>query len=123
MNTVNLRTGIDIVNVARVQNSIEKHGEAFLKKIFCDQEIAYCESKASKYLSYAARFAAKEAFIKAVGGTQGMIGFKDIEIVNHASGKPLITLDLKKKKALDITTISLSVSHEKDFAVAIVVLI
>ncbi len=121
---MNLRTGIDIVNVARLQASIERHGTAFLKRIFGDTEIAYCESKASKYLSYAARFAAKEAFIKAVGGTQqGMIGFKDIEIVNDGSGKPLITLDLKKQKALGITTVSLSVSHEKDFAVAMVVLL
>ncbi|MFC1809097.1 holo-ACP synthase [Candidatus Omnitrophota bacterium] len=118
-----IRTGIDIVNVARVQESIEKHGDAFLKKIFNKSEIVYCEGKASKFLSYAARFAAKEAFIKAIGGTQGIANFIDIEIVNQSSGKPRIVIDQEKQKALNISQISLSVSHEKDFAVAMVVLI
>jgi holo-[acyl-carrier protein] synthase len=119
---VNIRTGIDIVSVPRIQDSIAKHGEPFLQRIFSSAEIQYCESKASKYLSYAARFAAKEAFIKAIGGAQGGITLKEVEIINHSSGKPLIVVDQTKLKKFDISQISLSVSHEKDFAVAVVVL-
>ena len=86
--------GTDIIEVARIKESIEKYGERFLKRIFTDVEIEYCETyKEHKYLHYAARFAAKESFSKAIG-TGITQGFKlnEVGIRNEKSGKPVIDL-------------------------------
>ena len=96
--------GTDIVNIKRMDNSLKKHGLSFKKKIFSKLEISYCEKKKNSSAFYAKRFAAKEAFSKALGtGIRKGVNLKNIEVSNNASGKPSISLKgtlaayLKKK--------------------------
>lgn len=105
-------TGIDIVEVKRLKQSIKKWGDLFLSRVFTDKEIAYAKSKRFSYEHLAGRFAAKEAVIKAAGSAE--FAFKDIEITNNASGKPIVKLTKADKRY----KISLSISHIKDYAVA-----
>lgn len=105
-------TGIDIVEVKRLKQSIKKWGKLFLNRVFTEKEIAYAKSKRFAYEHLAGRFAAKEAVIKATGG--GEFAFKDIEVTNNQTGKPFICLAKNKKKY----KISVSISHIKDYAVA-----
>jgi holo-[acyl-carrier protein] synthase len=115
--------GIDIIEVDRIRKQIEK-GERFKKRIFTEKEQKYCEPKRNKAQNYAARFAAKEAFFKAIGtGWRGGITFKDVEIVNNERGKPEIFLYGKAKefvKEKKLKNIQVSLSHIKNFASAIV---
>lgn len=120
-----LGIGTDIIKVDRLQRSIEKN-ERFAEKVFTTAEISYCEARASKYQSYAARFAAKEAVMKAIGtGWDGTINWTDIEVVLDHLGKPGILCHGATLAFMDkhrITHIHLSLSHEQDYAVAYVVL-
>ncbi|MEW6584371.1 MAG: holo-ACP synthase [Nitrospirota bacterium] len=116
--------GIDIVRIARVEQAMAKWGERFLARVYTEGEIAYCNERKNPYRSLAARFAAKEAFIKAIGGA-APLSLTDIEVANSEKGKPFIRLEGKlaesvKKKG--ITRMHLSLSHEQDYAVACVVL-
>lgn len=115
--------GVDIVEVDRIRRSLENGGEAFKKRIFTEREIEYCENKKStKYESYAARFAAKEAVSKAFGtGIGKYVSWKDIEVLNDEKGKPYIVLSDEAKKLFhDINgrDMSISISHCKDYAIA-----
>lgn len=116
--------GTDIADVARIAKSIETSG--FKEKVFSKTEIAYCEAKANKAESYAARFAAKEAFFKALGsGWRGGMAFNEVEVLNDELGKP--TLNIVGKTAAiiadkKIKTIHISLSHTKEMALATVVL-
>ena len=115
--------GTDIIEVERVQKAIAK--EAFKKKIFTDNEIAYCEAQHNDE-SFAARFAAKEAFFKALGtGWREGMGITEVEISNDKLGKPQIFLSGKAKEVFEQKggkTIHLSLSHIKLQAIAFVVL-
>ena len=117
--------GIDLIEVARVEKQI-KAGTRFRDRIFTDKEIAYCENKKNKSQNYTARFAAKEAFFKAIGtGWSGGLTFQDVEILNLESGKPEIVLHGKAKRLTEeqnILNIQVSLSHLKDVAGAVVVL-
>ncbi len=117
--------GTDIIEIERIEKEISK-GNRFKEKIFTLKEIQYCESRKTKVQNYAARFAAKEAFFKAIGtGWRGGLTFKDIEIANNELGKPEIVLYGKTKKFIEqskVTNIQVSLSHLKDLASAIVVL-
>ena len=116
--------GTDIVEVARVEKSIDN--KSFIDKVFSDTEVAYCEVKANKAENYAARFAAKEAFSKALGtGFRGDIHFKEIEILHDALGKPYVHTTGQTQAYLlarNINTVHISLSHTKDMAIAVVVL-
>ncbi len=119
-------TGTDIVEVARIEKSAMRT-PAFLDKLFTKDEQEYCEAqKAGKFQSYAARFAAKEAFFKALGtGYRYGMAFKEIEVKNDKLGKPEITVHGKVKDFVSeqkITNIHLSLSHVKEMALAFVVL-
>ena len=92
--------GIDIVDIVRIRRVISEYGDKFLNHIYTEEEIKYCESfkdkKDSKYLHYAARFAAKEAFSKAIGtGIGAECKLKEISIVNNEKGQPFIYLSGK----------------------------
>jgi len=122
-------TGIDIVKVERLTKLISEKKKSFSKKLFTQKEINYCEQGSNIKISaqhYAGRFAAKEAFLKALGtGWRNGIDWKDIEIVNDDYGKPCINLHQNAKdiiKKQNITNIQLSISHSNDDAVAMVVL-
>ena len=119
-----LGIGTDIAEVARIEKSIEN--ESFKLRVFSKTEIAYCDAKANKAESYAARFAAKEAFLKALGtGLRGEIAINEIEVVNDELGKPSIHLCGKTAEYLsdkNVVNIHLSLSHVKELAMAVVVL-
>ena len=116
--------GTDIVEVARIAKSIEK--TSFKEKIFSKIEIIYCETKKNKAESFAARFAAKEAFFKALGtGWRGGMAFNEVEIKNDELGKPTLNVLGKTAKIIaknKIKTIHVSLSHTKETAMAMVVL-
>ncbi len=115
--------GLDIIEVARVGRLIEKDN-GFKERIYTSREIDYCEAKKNKAQNYAARFAAKEAFMKALGtGWRGGLAFHHIEVVNNELGKPEIVLHGQAKLLVEkegITNINISISHVKDFASSIV---
>jgi holo-[acyl-carrier protein] synthase len=84
-------TGVDLCEVARMKAAIERHGQRILTRVFTEREIAYSERKANKYERYAARFAAKEAGMKALGtGWRGGLGWRDLEVANLPSGRPTL---------------------------------
>lgn len=119
-----VKCGIDIIEISRIKESIENLGENFLNRVFTQKEIDYCESKkVQKYQHYAARFAAKEATFKAVSSMLNdkyKISWKDIEVFNDENGKPTINF---YNQELNFSNIDLSISHSKQFAVASVVII
>ena len=115
-----IQTGVDIIEVERIKEAIQRQGEAFLNNVYTKAEIEYCENtKAMKYQHYAARFAAKEAVFKAISfkisENEDNI-LNKIEIKNQKSGKP--TVNLEKLKISGIIDMDLSLSHLKDYAVA-----
>lgn len=117
---MNIKCGVDIIEINRIKDSIEKLGDTFLKKVYTKKEIEYCESKGvTKYEHYAARFAVKEAVFKAVSEEvkdKYEISWKDIETTNDENGRPKVEiLFLKNKK---IENVDVSISHCKDYAVA-----
>ena len=119
--------GTDIVDISRIKLIIKKN-KNFKKKIFSLKEIKYCDSKFNKISGYAKRFAAKEAFSKALGfGISKSISFNEISINNNSDGKPFIELLGKTKKIVKNMSkkknkIYLSLSDEKKFALAIVII-
>ncbi|MDA3814468.1 MAG: holo-ACP synthase [Candidatus Cloacimonetes bacterium] len=117
--------GIDDIEVKRIKKQIDGSTK-FKEKIFTAKEIEYCESKNNYAESFAARFAAKEAFLKAVGtGWSEGLQFKDIEILNDEKGKPMVHLYGKAKQIIvDIKLgyIHVSLSHLKDVASAIIII-
>lgn len=118
--------GIDIVEVYRIRESMTRTAR-FAERVFTEGERAYCESKgAAAYQSYAARFAAKEAFLKAIKtGWRGKLAWTDIEVVSDAEGVPelRVTNEAARLMAeLGVVTAHLSISHTKDHAVAYVIL-
>jgi holo-[acyl-carrier protein] synthase len=123
---MNIHCGVDMVEIQRIRDSIQRYGDGFIKKIFTGAEIKYCESRENgRYESYAARFAAKEAVSKALGTgfTQG-ISLKDIETVNSECGKPQVILYNTAKErfqSMGGVSMDVSVSHSRDYAVAFAV--
>ena len=124
-----LGTGIDIVENYRLKEILLKKKSNFKKRIFTINEVLYCEKKSNSISCYAKRFAAKEAFAKALGiGFRKNINFKDIEVVNNTYGKPYISIN--KKIANKIKTlfkvkkfnILLSISDEKKYSIASVII-
>lgn len=108
--------GIDFIEVDRIKKLVEK-SPRFLEKIFTPVEISYCSKKKNKYQNFAARFAAKEAFFKALGKR---VHWKDVELVNLPSGKP--RLEFKGAQKRPFTRAHVSVSHLTEHAMAMVIL-
>ena len=122
-----ITTGIDIIEVNRIQEAIEKLGTTFLEKIYTKSEITYCNcSKGNMaYQHFAGRFAAKEAVFKAISiyvqNPQEAM-WKTIEIVDNPQGKPVVNVDKLRKIGLTtLQNIDVSISHIKEYAVASVV--
>ena len=118
--------GTDLVEVARVREAIERHGRRFIDRVFTAGEIAYVERKANRYERYAARFAAKEAGMKAIGtGWRRGVRWHDFEVTNLPSGKPTLALhgaagDFAAK--LGVKNIELSLTHTAVQAMAVLIL-
>ncbi|MFY9310111.1 MAG: holo-ACP synthase [Bacteroidia bacterium] len=119
-----LGLGTDIAEVARIAKSVEDI--RFKERVFSPAEIAYCESRAHKNESFAARFAAKEAFFKALGtGWRGGLAFNEVEIQNDDLGKPTLHLTGTTAEILiekKIKSIHVSLSHTKETAIATVII-
>jgi len=117
-----IRTGVDIIEIDRIKQSIEETDGKFCERVYTQKEIEYCESKKmQKYQHYAARFAAKEAVLKAISQlleSKFDIEWKEIEVLNDEEGRPFVNL---LKKGLPIGEIDISISHCKTYAVASVV--
>ena len=123
-----IRNGIDIIDIRRIRRLINKYNFRFKKRCFSNEEINKSESRAKSVESYAKRYAAKEACSKALGtGLARGVFWKDIEVRNNQFGKPYIILHNNAKKFIKqsnnkISKIVLSLSDEKDFALANVVI-
>jgi holo-[acyl-carrier protein] synthase len=121
-----LGIGSDIVKVARIEKLLSQAGNRFCERIFSPKEISYAETRARPELHFAARFAAKEAFVKALGcGFRDGLEWRDIEVINNNLGRPELKLHGQAQKfcqKLEITNTWLSLSHEQEFALAFVVL-
>lgn len=122
---MNYSIGTDIISVNRVKSKIESD-DGFKDSIFTQKEIKYCDDKVNSHCNYAGRFAAKEAFLKALGcGLRDGMKFTDIEIENNNLGKPVIHIYnkvLEKSNNIGISNISISISHEREYATAVVLL-
>jgi holo-[acyl-carrier protein] synthase len=121
-----LGIGTDVIEVRRIKEALERHGDRIAKRLFTPLEIEYCSSRKNAALHYAGRFAAKEAAFKAMGrGWGGEIAWKDVEIYNAPSGAPHLNfygkaLEVVKEKKM--TAPHVSISHVEEIATAIVVL-
>ncbi len=119
-------TGIDIAEVPRIAAAIERFGERFLRRVFTDAEIRYCDSKANRAERYAARFAAKEAALKAIGtGWKRGVAWTDVEVRREPGGRPTIAFTGKAAEfaaRLGVKRAALSLSHTQESAIASVIL-
>ncbi|MFZ0978331.1 MAG: holo-ACP synthase [Candidatus Acidiferrales bacterium] len=117
--------GLDIAEIDRIEAAIKRHGAPFLERLFTPAEMAYCESHKGKYERYAARFAAKEAAMKALGtGWSHGVRWRDIEVTREPSGKPTLRLagvaaDIAKR--MGVKNISLTITHSGNLALAEVI--
>ncbi|HET7751486.1 MAG TPA: holo-[acyl-carrier-protein] synthase [Terriglobales bacterium] len=119
-------TGIDVVEVPRVAAAIERFGRRFLERIYTEGEIRYCEAKANRVERYAARFAAKEAAMKALGtGWNRGVRWRDIEVRRQPGGRPTLTFNGKAAEfaaGLGTKNAALSLTHTASEAIAQVIL-
>jgi len=119
-------TGVDLSEVPRIRASIERFGARFIERIYTPAEIAYVERKANRYERYAARFAAKEAGMKAIGtGWRHGVKWQDFEVANLPSGKPTLRLHGVAARVADklgVRNVSLSLTHTAELGMAHVIL-
>ncbi len=117
--------GLDIAEVDRIEAAIGRHGAPFLERLYTPGEVAYCESHRDKFERYAARFAAKEATMKALGtGWSRGVRWRDIEVAREPSGKPTIRLagvSQQIAQRMGVKSISLSITHSGNLALAQVI--
>ena len=119
-------TGVDLAEVDRIRQAIERHGQRFIERIYTPAEIAYVERKANRFERYAARFAAKEAGMKALGtGWAGGITWHDFEVINLPSGRPTLAFHGRAAEIaakLGVRRVALSLTHTREQALAMVIL-
>ena len=117
-----MRCGIDLIEVARVRASIEKHGDHFVRRIFTPEEIRYCGAHALPWPHWAARFAAKEALYKSLPAEAlPALVWSEIGVVNDANGAPRFEFAGETRRHLEGWSFALSLSHVREVAVAMVV--
>ena len=119
-------TGVDLAEVPRIRAAIERHGRRFIERIYTPAEIAYVERKANPYERFAARFAAKEAGMKAIGtGWRRGVRWQDFEVANLPSGKPTLGFHgqaARFAEALGVKSVALSLTHTAELGMAHVIL-
>ena len=119
-------TGVDLAEVPRIRASVERFGARFVERIYTPGEVAYVERKANRFERYTARFAAKEAGMKAIGtGWKRGVRWQDFEVVNLPTGRPTLRLHgvaAEFAKRLGVRNISLSLTHTAEMAMAHVIL-
>lgn len=115
--------GTDIIEVTRIEQAIERHGQRFLDRIFTSKEQLYCQQYIFSARHFAGRFAAKEAVVKALGtGFRRGISWTDIEISNDTEGKPTVLLSSSLNALYDPFRLHLSISHCREYATAVAIL-
>lgn len=120
-----MRIGCDLVEIARIEESIKK--PQFIDRVFHELEVTYCEQRVKREACYAARFAAKEAFVKALGTglfVQG-VTLKDVWVENEESGRPMLRFSAKASELLlqaGLANCDVSLSHQDEYAMAVVLL-
>ncbi|MFL6352488.1 MAG: holo-ACP synthase [Bryobacteraceae bacterium] len=118
--------GTDLVEIERIRKSIAQYGDRFLDRVYTERERAYASSKANAAERYAARFAAKEAGMKAIGtGWRNGVTWKDFEVAHEKSGQPTLTLSgvaLEISHTLGVERVSISLTHTAEIAFAVVIL-
>ncbi|MEI6291737.1 MAG: holo-ACP synthase [Chloroflexota bacterium] len=115
---MNLKTGVDIIELDRINQAAERHGGRFLDRVFTNNELTLCKGNTA---SLAARFAAKEAVSKALGCGIGSIGWKEIEILRGENGEPVLFLHGNAKtlsNELGLSNWAISLSHTREIAIA-----
>jgi holo-[acyl-carrier protein] synthase len=121
-----LGTGVDLAEVGRIRASIERFGAKFIDRIYTPAEIAYVEQKANRFERYAARFAAKEAGMKAIGtGWRMGVRWQDFEVANQRSGRPVLRFHgvaAQIADSLGVRHVSLSLTHTSELGMAHVIL-
>jgi holo-[acyl-carrier protein] synthase len=119
-------TGVDLAEVPRIKASIERFGAKFINRIYTPSEIAYVERKANRFERYAARFAAKEAGMKAIGtGWKHGVRWQDFEVANLPTGKPTLRFHGVAAQIADrlkVRNVSLSLTHTSELGMAHVIL-
>ncbi|OGP88686.1 MAG: holo-[acyl-carrier-protein] synthase [Deltaproteobacteria bacterium RBG_19FT_COMBO_43_11] len=118
--------GIDLVENERIKKIIEKWGDKFLQRVFSEKEVEYCRRHVQAPIHYAARFAVKESFLKALGIGLGMgVKLREIEVARNSKGKPDLVLSGGAKAQIEkhkITKVHVSLTHTKKYATAFVIL-
>ena len=113
--------GIDLVDFARIEEMVNRHGQRFLDRVFTPNEQDYAKKNKNRIEKYAGRFAAKEAVLKMIGtGWRGKIAWTDIEVVNDLSGQPMVNISGEVKaiaEKLGVGQISISITHTSNFAI------
>ncbi len=116
-----IKTGIDLIEISRVQSALDRYGERFLERVFTPGEIAECRGRAE---ALAVRFAAKEAAVKALGTGIGPVSWREVETRHRPSGEPYLLLHGRAEqiaRSLNLTQWAVSLSHSKEMAAAVVV--
>ena len=117
--------GLDIAEIDRIEAAITRHGAPFIERLFTPDEVAYCEGYKNRFERYAARFAAKEAAMKALGtGWRHGVRWRDIEVTRGASGKPALRLEGVAREFADrlgVRNITVSITHSGNLALAQVI--
>jgi holo-[acyl-carrier protein] synthase len=116
--------GIDIIEIDRIESSVERYGERFLEKIYTEGEREYCMSKGNRIQHLAARFAAKEAVAKALGAVyRGAWSWQNIEVFNAINGEPFVKLNGNLENLINENRIlKISMSHSRDYVTAVAIL-
>jgi holo-[acyl-carrier protein] synthase len=118
-------TGVDLAEVPRIRASVERFGSRFTERVFTAAEIAYAESKANRFERYAARFAAKEAGMKALGtGWRAGVRWRDLEVANAPGGRPTLRLHGVAQEIAarnGVKQISISLTHTAEYGLAYVI--
>jgi len=121
-----LGIGIDVVEVVRLAEALERQGDRFINKVFTDREWQACDLRADRVLALAARFAAKEACLKALGtGWAEGLGFRDVEVVREGNQPPRLVLHgeaVRRAEALGVVRSHVSLTHQPGLAAAVVIL-
>jgi holo-[acyl-carrier protein] synthase len=115
------QVGIDIIEISRIKMAISRWGDRFLQRVYTPQELALYRGKVE---SLAARFAGKEAAIKALSIPGTIIAWRDVEILSESNGKPVVHLysqALKQARKLGLEGVGISLSHSREYAVAVVI--
>ncbi len=119
-------TGIDLIEIHRIEQAVSRFGDRLLNRVFSEREIAYAKSKSNPYPSLAARFAAKEAFIKALSPSSDGLSLNEIELVaDEGLKKPAFTFYGRSSEIVEaagLSRVSVSLTHSREYAAAVVVL-